>query len=121
MKYAKLKELCESMCGEVGDICMYVLDRFDEDDEIDFDTFLECASEEIDSYFTYYDDAWSYLQDNQITDFKEAFYEWNATDVCGIACYYLYEQLSSDVGDYWDYYEEQEDEEEILEEEDDEE
>ena len=106
MKYAELQRMRdEALYGFYADIVDYILDTMNEDGEIDQETFEERLSEELDSYFTYYDDAWEYLQDNNITDFEDAFYEWNVTGICGIACYYAYHDVIDIVYQYWDEYE----------------
>ena len=106
MKYAELKKLCEeSLSGLAYDITDNILSGICEDEEIDQSDFESRLSEELDSYFTYYSDAWEYLEDNNITDFEDAFYEWNATDICSIACYYAYTEVLDEVNTYWDEYE----------------
>ena len=108
MKYASLKRLCEESLTGISEVIIdYVLGGLDEEENIDYDIedIEERINEELDNYFTYYSDAWEYLQDNNITDFEDAFYEWNATDICGIACYYAHEEVMSDLQYYWDEYE----------------
>lgn len=115
MKYSELRRLCdESLSGISETIIDYVLCGLDEEEDIDYDIedIEERINEELDNYFTYYSDAWEYLQDNCITDFEDAFYEWNATDICSIACYYAHEEVLSDLQSYWDEYEGSEEPEE---------
>ena len=113
MKYAELRRLCdESLAGISEDIIDNILSGMDEDEEFDIED-IECRiDEELDSYFTYYSDAWEYLQDNNITDFEDAFYEWNATGICSIACYYAHGEVCSELEYYWDEYEDTEGEDE---------
>lgn len=117
MKKSELKRLCdECLSGMCEDIISSVVDNMYDDQEYDsLDDLMDDVMYELDSYFTYYSDAWDYLQDNCITDFDEAIKEWGVHDVCGIACYYAREEIWDDVSAYWDEYEgtdEQEDAEE---------
>lgn len=97
MRYEELKDAIEEaqQCasGTAETVLEYVLDRFSEyeytEDEIDEYEVWDAISEEIDSYFTYYSDAWDYLQDNSITDFEDAIRDGGCMDICSIAYYYL--------------------------------
>lgn len=115
MTYAQFRELVSGSYGEINDILSSVLDRYSEDEEIDENDVYDAILDEVGEYFIYYSDAWDYLQDNAITDFEDAFYEWNTTDVCGIASYYLCEDARRYVGDEWSYYEDYEVEDEDAE------
>lgn len=55
-------------------------------EHLEIDTDL--VNEKVNDYFIYYNDAYDYLQDNNITDFEDAFNN-GYTDICGIATYYL--------------------------------
>ena len=95
----------EELYGFESDIVDNIIDSYDDEEEIDYDTFLERLEEELGSYFTYYSDAFDFLQENNITDFNDAIQEWGATDVCAIACYYAREQVSESVYSCWEEYE----------------
>lgn len=58
--------------------------------EFDFENLI---FGEIDSSMIYYSDAWSYLQDNNITDFEDAIKEYEAYNITSIACYYLQQEV----------------------------
>ena len=106
MRKEQLQKLIENeLSGIAYDIGFNILDCLEDGQDIDQWDFEDMVMEELDSWFTYYDDAWEFLQDNDITDFSEAFREWNVTDVCGIACYYAREMICADVNDYWNDYE----------------
>lgn len=117
MKYETLKRLIsENLDGVALDIATNVCELWDEGDEISYDDFVDEIAQECDSWFTYYSDAWEYLQDENITDFEEAFQEWAVTDICGIACYYAEQRVRDDVWNWWGTYEQGEYEEEDSEE-----
>ena len=115
MKYAQFRELVENADGEIHDILSIVLDNLRnshlEWEEIDETEVYEEILDVVDGYFTYYSDAWDYLQVNGITDFSEAYDEWEATDVCVIATYYAYQDACDYVSQNWSEYEFYEDEE----------
>ena len=58
------------------------------------DELYELSWEEVDREFIYYSDAFNYLMDNNITDFEDAFKEFGATNVCGIAYYYCLNEVN---------------------------
>lgn len=106
MKYAELRNMCEeSLSGLAYDITDNILSGMDEDEEIDQSDFEDRINEEIDNYFIYYQDAWEYLQDNNITDFEDAIRDWGCTDICAIASYYARDEVLNDIMCYWDEYE----------------
>ena len=110
MRKVQLQKLIENeLSGIAYDIGFQILDCLDDEDDIDESDFSDYVTQELDSYFTYYDDAWDYLQDNNITDFRDAMYEWNATDICAIAMYYAYTEICDEVSSYWEDYETDED------------
>ena len=110
MKYSELRRLCdECLCGIAGDIVDNILSGMDEDEEINEWDMDDRISEEIDSYMTYYSDAWDYLQDNGITDFSDAIAN-GCEDVTSIACYYALEEVRDEVNNYWYDYEDTEEE-----------
>ena len=97
LTYEELKERIENaqmdVSSQASDVLGYVLDRYDEDDDnIDEYDVEDAIMEECDEYFTYYDDAWEYLQENCITDFDDAVAE-GCTGVCSIAYYYLRDEI----------------------------
>lgn len=113
MRKRKLQKLIENeLTGIAYDIGFQILDRLKDGEEIDQWDFEDMVREELDSWFTYYDDAWDYLQDNCITDFSEAIQEWGATDICAIALYYAQEEINNEVNNYWDSYDTEPDEDE---------
>lgn len=93
MKARELREILENadLSATAYDIVDAVLDNIGEDvDEYDLrDEVLN----EIDSQFIYYDDAWNYLQEQDITDFTNAIREFGCTDLMGIASYYVLEEI----------------------------
>ena len=102
MRYEELKDAITnamiSVSPEASDVLQYVLDRYDEDSEdIDESSVYDAISEECDSMFTYYSDAWDYLRDNGITDFDEAINECGCTNVCSIAWYYLRQEVEGEL------------------------
>ena len=117
MRKNQLQQFIENELTGIGyDIGFNILDRLEDGEEIDTSDFDDMLNEELDSWFTYYDDAWDYLRDNNITDFSDAIHEWGATDICGIACYYAREEIWDAVNRYWDNYEiEDKEEDEDLE------
>lgn len=56
---------------------------------------VDLVNEKVNDYFIYYSDAWEYLQDNDITDFSDAF-DNGCTQVCEIATFYL-------MNEFWGY------------------
>ena len=101
MRYEDLKNAIENASCDVSDVAEtvlgYVLDRFDEDNEdIDEGEVYDAIREECDNYFTYYSDAWDYLQNNSITDFDEAIND-GFTGICGFAYYYLVEEINDNL------------------------
>ena len=67
MRKEQLQKLIENeLDGIAYDIGFQILDCLDDEDDIDESDFSDYVSQELDSYFTYYDDAWDYLQDNNI-------------------------------------------------------
>ena len=112
MRYSRVKEIIyDNLSGQELDIAEYALDHFNDGDSISEEDFEEALREEIDSYFTYYSDAWDYLSDNNITDFGEAIHYGMCYDVCSIACYYAEENIKNEVFGNWndDDFEEVED------------
>ena len=98
MRYEELKDAIKNAKVNLSDMAChvfdYVLDRFDETDEdIDENDVYDAVYEECDSMFIYYSDAWDYLQDQCITDFTEAIDNVGAKNICGIACYYLEQEV----------------------------
>lgn len=119
MRKAQLQKFIENELIGIGyDIGFNILDRLEDDEDIDTSEFDDMLNEELDSWFTYYEDAWEYLQDNNITDFSDAIHEWGATDICAIAMYYAREEIWDCVNRYWDDYEYEEDPEDYEVEED---
>lgn len=59
----------------------------------------ECVGEK----FIYYSDAFDYLQEQNITSFKEAFNEGFGENVCTIATYYLEEEVWDFINHYIDF------------------
>lgn len=53
---------------------------------------VDLVNEKVNDYFIYYSDAWEYLQDNDITDFSDAF-DNGCTQVCEIAAFYLSDEF----------------------------
>lgn len=105
MRKEQLQKLIENeLSGISYDIGFNILDRLEDDEDIDIYQMEDLINEEIDGWFIYYSDAWDYLQDNQITDFSEAIQEWGATDICAIATYYAREEIENDFNYYWDEY-----------------
>ena len=105
MRYETLKNAIQEakarLTDECCDILDNVLDRFDEDDKsIDLDDIYDAISDEVDNFFIYYDDAWSYLENNSITDFDDAIYA-GCTSVCSIAYYYAKEEIDNEL-DLWE-------------------
>ena len=104
MRKCQLQKLIENeLSGISYDIGFQILDRLEDGEEIDQWQFEDMLHEELDSWFTYYDDAWDYLRDNNITDFTEAIREWDATDICAIAFYYAYDNICHEVNVCWVY------------------
>lgn len=73
-------DIVDNVLCEIGD----EVDEYDLRDEV---------MNEIDSQFIYYDDAWNYLQEQNITDFTDAINEFGCTDLMGIATYYLLQEI----------------------------
>ena len=101
MRYEELKDAIEnagcSVSNVAQDVLVYVLDRFDEDDEIEEDDVYDAIRDECDSYFTYYSDAWDYLIDNNITDFEDAIRYGGCENVSSIAYYYLEQEINDNL------------------------
>lgn len=105
MLYNRVKRMInESVDSEFVDVFENALEHFDQDEDVDEYDYEDAIRDECDSWFIYYQDAWDYLQDNNITDFDEAIDEWGAKDVCAIACYYFVEACMRELSEYWDEY-----------------
>ena len=81
-------------------------DYFNENDELEIESIFGEINEKIDDYIhdqelIYYRECFEYLQNNNITDFKEAFDE-GYTDVEQIATYYFQEDLRDKIIDSLD-------------------
>lgn len=105
MLYEYVKRMIDESITDNIDIFENALKHFSEGDDITQEDFEDALREECDYMFTYYSDAWDYLIENNITDFEDAMYEWNATGVCSIACYYLTQSVFEELGGNWDEYE----------------
>ena len=93
MKARELREILENadLSPTAYDIVDSVLDNIGDDvDEYDI---RDEIMNEIDSQFIYYDDAWNYLQEQDITDFTNAIREFGASDLMGIASYYVLQEI----------------------------
>ena len=114
MRYETLKNAIEEAQCDLSDVCTDILDNvlnmFDESmDDIDVDDVYDILNQECDDYFIYYDDAWDYLRDNSITDFDDAVAN-GCTNVCAIACWYAYQEISDNLELYMAEQNEEEDE-----------
>lgn len=86
--------------------CDLTCDFVEEYNNGDYGEDLDSAiNDYCDTAFIYYDEAWDFLREENITDFTEAIDEFGAKTVCQIACYYL----ENDIRNYTE--EEDEDEE----------
>lgn len=93
MNARELRRILEesNLSATAYDIVNNVIDYICEEPE-EYDIRDEIMNE-IDSQFMYYDDAWNYLQEQNITDFTDAIREFGVTDIMGIASYYLLDEI----------------------------
>ena len=77
-----------------------MIDDYDWEDEDDFrENLYEVSGEQ----FMYYADAFDYIKEQWITDFKDAFDNGYGENVCSIATYYLEEEINTFLYDYIDF------------------
>ena len=89
-----LKKLLESKEGNMSDeaytVLQNIMNEYDLNDEDDFRTALD---EQLSNQFTYYSDAFDFLQKQCITDYSEAIAEYGAKTLMEFAYYYLEDEI----------------------------
>ena len=80
--------------GEYSDLSIKVVEDLINETK-DIETMYELVWDYCDNEMIYYSQAFNYLMDNNITDFEESIKEFGCTNVCGIAFYYLYNEVNA--------------------------